>query len=108
MSSNENQKKISIPLLRFIPAMVLFDPVSEHTSLHSERFNEKHAMVRDPAARGGGEERERGKIYQMAYKERSMCTSQQRIQFSKPYHLGKLPLTDTSLKAKDKQIVGPV
>lgn len=57
-----------------------------------------------------GEEgkREKEKIYQIAYKERSMCTSQQRIQFSKTYHLGKLPLTDTSLKAKDKQIVGPV
>lgn len=50
-------------LLSLIPAIVLFDPVSEHTSLQSERFNEKHAMARDPAARGGGEEREREAKY---------------------------------------------
>ena len=43
--------------------MVLFDPVSEHTSLHSEEFNEKHATARDSAARGGEEEREREEKY---------------------------------------------
>lgn len=63
MSGNQNQKNLSILLLSFIPAMVLFDPVSEHTSLHSGRFNEKHATARDPAARGGGEEREREEKY---------------------------------------------
>lgn len=89
MSSNQNQQKLSILLLSFIPATVLFDLVSEHTILQSGRFNEKHAMARDPAARG--RERKRGKIYQMAYKERSMCTSQQRIQSFKPSHVGELP-----------------
>lgn len=59
MSNNPNQKKLSILLLSCIPAMVLSDPGSEHTSLQSERFNEKHATARDPAARGGGEERAR-------------------------------------------------
>lgn len=59
MSNNPNQKKLSILLLSCIPAMVLSDPGSEHTSLQSERFNEKHATARDPAARGGGEEKER-------------------------------------------------
>lgn len=63
MSSNQNQKKLSIPLLSFIPAVVLFDPVSEHTSSQPERFNEKHATARDPAARGGGEEGEREEKY---------------------------------------------
>lgn len=37
--------------------------------------------------------RKRGKIHQMAYKERSVYTSQQRIQSFKPSHLGELPLT---------------
>lgn len=59
MSNNPNQKKLSILLLSCIPAMVLSDPGSEHTSLQSERFNEKHATARDPADRGGGEEKER-------------------------------------------------
>lgn len=57
MSSNQNQNKLSTLLLSFIPAVVFFDPVSEHTNLQSEKFNEKHATARDPAARGGGEEK---------------------------------------------------
>lgn len=57
LSSNQNQKMLSVLLLSFIPAMVPFDSESEHTSLHSERFNEKYAVARDPAARGGERKR---------------------------------------------------